>query len=253
VFGRGVLLLSFALIFGACAPDLAPSPPPTAAVASSPFLTAFPTANATPCIPPNTAILQPPPVPKPTEPSGRTDVQWPFSEGLVYVKLAACREISTISARYGLRAPALQLNQGPYDQIALAIGIDRQYHVPVPVGDELREVERLAAHPEDFDFVSLIGAGWVCVVTCPPSPTVAPAVGPRGTTFDLRFCCWQSGTAVEKIFTTPGGRVIRLGDSSREDGTVHAGWGGGPDDVLGTYLVKVRGAGVAEVLRFRIE
>ena len=253
MLGRGGLLLSVALIFGACAPNLAPSPPPTAAVVSSSVATPSPGAGATPCVPPNTAILQPPPAPKPTEPSGRTDVQWPYSEGVIYVKLAACRDINIVSARYALRGPALQLNKGPYDQIALAIGIDRQYHVPVLVGDEQREVERLAGHPDDFDFVSLIGAGWVCVVTCPPSPMVAPAIGLRGTTFELRFCCWERGTAVEKIFTTPGGRVIQLADTSREDGTVPAGWGGGPDDALGTYLVKVRGAGVAEVLRFRIE
>ena len=191
---------------------------------------------------------------EPTEPSGRTDVEWPYSEGFIYVRLAACRDISAISARYGLQGPALRLNSGPYDPIALAIGIDRSYHVPVRVGDEMREVERLAAHPADFDFVSLIGAStWVCVVTCPPSPTVVPAVGPRGTAFTLRFCCWPEGTAVEKIFTTPDGRLIRLRDTSREDGTVPAAWGSGPDDVVGTYVVKVHGEGVAEVLRFRIE
>jgi hypothetical protein len=47
--------------------------------------------------------------------------------------------------------------------------------------------------------------------------------------------------------------VIRLRDLSREDGTVPAAWGGGPDDVVGTYVVKVRGDGVAGVLSFRIE
>jgi hypothetical protein len=209
---------------------------------------------ATPCVPPNTAILQSPPVPKPTEPSGRTDIQWPYAEGVISVKLAACREFDTVSARYGLQGPALRMDPGPYDPIALAIGIDRLYHVPVRIGDEMREVERLAAHPEDFDFVALVGAStWVCVVTCPPSPTVAPAVGRRGTAFELRFCCWTGGTTVEKIFTTPDGRVIRLRDTSREDGTVPAAWGSGPDDVVGTYVVKVHGDGVAEVLRFRIE
>ena len=228
------------------------SPAPSASPASPPGAT-VPGASATPCASPNTAILQSPPAPKPTEPSGHTDVEWPYSEGNIYVKLAACREIDVISARYGLLGPALRTSPGPYDPIALAIGIDRQYHVPVRIGDEMREVERLAAHPDDFDFVSLIGAGWVCVVTCHPSPTVAPAVGRRGTTFELRFCCWPGGTAVEKIFTTPEGRVIRLNDTSREDGTVPAAWGSGPDDAVGTYLVKVRGDGVAEVLRFRIE
>jgi hypothetical protein len=153
-------------------------------------------ASATPCVPPNTAILQSPPVAKPTEPSGRTDIQWPYAEGVISVKLAACREFDSVSARYGLQGPALRMDPGPYDPIALAIGIDRSYHVPVRVGDEMREVERLAAHPEDFDFVALVGASWVCVVTCAPSPTVAPAVGRRGTAFELRFCCW---TGVQRL------------------------------------------------------
>ncbi len=255
--------LAVAFIVGACGTQpvastatpagLSQSPPSMATAASSP-VPSIPGGGATPCVPPNTAILQSPPVAKPTEPSGRTDVEWPYSEGFIYVRLAACRDISAISARYGLQGPALRLNSGPYDPIALAIGIDRSYHVPVRVGDEMREVERLAAHPADFDFVSLIGAStWVCVVTCPPSPTVVPAVGPRGTAFTLRFCCWPEGTAVEKIFTTPDGRSIRLRDTSREDGTVPAAWGSGPDDVVGTYVVKVHGEGVAEVLRFRIE
>ena len=58
------------------------------------------------------------------------------------MKLAACREIDVISARYGLLGPALRTSPGPYDPIVLAIGIDRQYHVPVRIGDEMREVER---------------------------------------------------------------------------------------------------------------
>jgi len=120
---------------------------------------ASPPVAAVPSATPNTAILQSPPAPKPTEPSGRTDVQWPYFEGHIYVKLAACREIENISARYGLQGPALHLVPGPYDPIALAIGIDRSYHVPVRIGDEMREVERLATHPDDFDFVSLIGGG----------------------------------------------------------------------------------------------
>lgn len=89
--------------------------------------------------------------------------------------------------------------------------------------------------------------------TTPPPPTVQPETGPQGTSFRLQFCCWRAGTEVEKIFTTPDGRVSVVADRAMDNGVVRAGWGGSLDDVRGTYTVEVRGGGISQIQRFRIE
>jgi hypothetical protein len=203
-------------------------------------------------VPPDTSVLPSPPAAKPTPQSGRFELGTLYREGLIYIKLAACKDIDEVLARYGLQRPAFHL-PSPSDPIALAIGSDRQYHVTIPLGSERKEVERLGAQRTDFDFVGVVSEPTLCVVECPPRPLVTPSTGPRGTAFQLRFCCWRRGTAVEKIFTTPDGRTIRLSDVSKEDGTVIAGWGSGPSDTLGAYEVKVRGDSIAQVLSFTIE
>jgi hypothetical protein len=156
-------------------------------------------------------------------------------------------------ARHGLRGPVIRAFEPPFDAAALAAGLDRHFRIQVPVGEEAATVERLARHPQDFDFVGLVHAANVCVLSCPPAAEVDPPAGPRGTTFRLRFCCWPSGTSVEKLFTAPDGREIRLSDTARSDGTVVAGWGSAAADALGTYRVKVRARALAQELRFRIE
>jgi hypothetical protein len=121
------------------------------------------------------------------------------------------------------------------------------------VGDEHALVQRLMPRRDDFEYVTLAWQAYVCVVTCGPQPKIEPASGPRGTEFRLQFCCWPPGTAVEKRFTRPDGQTTSLSDVARDNGTIPAGWGSGPSDPFGTYTVKVRGAGIGEVIRFRID
>jgi hypothetical protein len=193
----------------------------------------------------------------PTPPGQRplADPAGQYHEGTLSVRVAVCRSIDDILARYRLPGPAVRSFTPPFDPVALAVGLDRHYRVAVAPGVEHTLVEELSRQTQDFDHVQLVYAANLCVVSCPPSPraSVEPAAGPRGTEFRLQFCCWPAGTAVEKIFTTPDGRVIRIADTSRADSTVVAGWGSGPSDPLGSYVVRVRGNGLAQILRFRIE
>lgn len=169
------------------------------------------------------------------------------------MRIAVCRRIDELMRLHGLSGTAFRSFEPPFDAIELAVGLDRHYRLRVPVGEEVAIVGRLARHPEDFDFVGLVGAANVCVLTCPPAAVVIPTSGTRGTSFSLRFCCWASGSTVEKVFTTPDGREVRLSDTARADGTVVAGWGSSAADALGTYNVKVSGSGLAQVLGFRID
>jgi hypothetical protein len=168
------------------------------------------------------------------------------------VRIALCGDVEDIVRRYAL-GPAAHSIAPPFTEGERAVGLDRGYHVSVAVGQERDTVTRLVAHREDFELVGLSVQSAVCVLTCPPTPTVEPDRAARGSSFVLRFCCWPEGAAVMKIFTTPDGRTMTLSDTAHEDGTVRAAWGGTPSDAPGAYEVMVRGSGLAEVLHFRID
>ena len=223
----------------AVAPSIAvssPTPLPSVSVVPAP----------TPCVPGATSTSVQ------TLPSG-SDQIWAYREGLIYAKIAQCRDVDELVRKYALLGPATHSSSPPFNEGERRVGLDRGFHIRVETGDEPALVERLAQWKDDFDYVSLVWYAYVCVLTCGPQPKIEPTSGPLGTQFVLQFCCWPAGTAVEKRFTRPDGQTTTLRDVARDNGTVPAGWGSGPRDPLGTYVVKVWGGGTAEVMRFRIE
>lgn len=176
-----------------------------------------------------------------------------YYESTISVRVAPGRDIDALLKQYGVSGSAFHSFAPPYEDAEIAAGLDRNYRVKVAAGDERRVVALLATHPLDIEFAGLVFSAIACVTSCPPAASVSPATGPRGTTFDLRFCCWTKGTTVEKIFTAPSGKVTSVSDMAGDDETVAARWAGGPADEVGAYEVKVRGAGLAQILGFRIQ
>lgn len=240
-------------------PDRVPSESPAAispaAVGSPAASSPAATPTATPCVSP-VPETQPPGFFKPQpEINGRTVDPHPYFEGLISVKIAVCAApIDELIARYGLKGPARQVFTPPFNESARRVGLDRHFQVGVEIGTEHREVERLAAHPEDFEVVTLAVEAWGGApegyIPRPEPPD--PAAGPPGTSFTMRVCCWKARTAVMKTFIAPDGTTHVVSDVVRDDNTVPARWGGSSTDARGLYFVTTRGGGVASRMRFAI-
>jgi hypothetical protein len=131
----------------------------------------------------------------------------------------------------------------------------RYYRASVPIGEEASAVTRLAAHPDDFQYVEFDFVPHGCALEatdCYTNSDVTPREGPVGTSFAMTICCWPSGTRVTKTFTTPSGQKIVLNDIARANQTVPAGWGGSNTDERGLYTVFVRDDKIGALVRFRI-
>jgi len=194
--------------------------------------------------------------------NGNLDLNAPYWLGSVQFFLLPCRDIAAVRDRYGLGPATLvitepqNLNSDPDDIRS------RYFRASVPVGSEASFVTRLAAHPEDFQYVEFatVSRGCVSTPTSPPcvlNSSVEPAQGPAGTSFRMRICCFDAGTPVTKTFTLPGGRTIVLPDTAGDDRTVAAGWGGSVDDERGVYMVTVATTSsardqIGSLVRFRI-
>jgi hypothetical protein len=182
----------------------------------------------------------------------RYDIGWLHREGFVVIAIAECRDPAQVLSRLGLAGRTL-LTTGPQGvEEGLDLRADHWYLVRVASGSEFREAERLSGfQPPDLAYVDLM---WQPISAATAAKSVVnPARGPRGTNFELQFCCWTNHADVEKVFTTPDGRTVVLNDKVRSDYTVRAGWGSGPNDALGTYEVRVVGIGLAAVQRFHID
>jgi hypothetical protein len=182
--------------------------------------------------------------------NGNLDIGQPYVLGHVLVIIPACRDIRALAQKYGLGPTALVTTSSTADPLT------RYYRVGVPAGEEAATVIRLVTHTEDFQYVIVdyIPIGGVPEATFIRQSTVVPAQGQPGTSFAMQVCCWDAGTAVTKIFTTPTGRRIVIADVAQANRTVAAGWGGSPDDERGTYTVFVRDdrMGLGSIVHFRV-
>ena len=99
--------------------------------------------SATPCAPPITPL-----VPALVFQNGNLDLGGSFVLGSVSFFLAGCRDIEAVRAKYGLGPASLVITEPGTGDIRT-----RYYRASVPVGEEASTVTRLAAHPEDFQYV----------------------------------------------------------------------------------------------------
>ena len=183
--------------------------------------------------------------------NGSLTLKIPYALGVVRFAIVTCRDIAAIRDKYGLGAVSLyrgELSKSPSDFFA------RYYSATVQKGDEPTTLRRLAAHPEDFQYTELawIPVGGAPEVTFVRMSTIDPSEGPVGTSFQMRFCCFDAGTAVTKTFKLPDGTSTVVNDIARADTTVAAMWGGGPNDQRGDYTVVVQGAGRGSLLTFSV-
>lgn len=101
----------------------------------------------------------PPPNPQRAQPSGLsgvTDLPYDYDRGAIRVRIACGREVDALIAKYGLLGPATYWNTPPFSASDEAAGLDRAYRITVQTGTEKAEVQRLAGHPEDYEYVQLI-------------------------------------------------------------------------------------------------
>jgi len=170
-----------------------------------------------------------------------------------------CRDIDTISTKYGLGHLERVITEPPSPSSDPDDIRGRYYRSTVPAGAEASFVARLTARPEDFQYVEFAFLSRSCIPEGPPigplcfvSSTLEPKEGSVGTSFKMRICCFPPGTAVTKTFTLPSGRTIVIPDKAGQDETVPAGWGGSADDERGLYTVTVAGGEIGSMVRFRI-
>jgi hypothetical protein len=191
--------------------------------------------------------------------NGNLDLNTPYRLGFVQFNLVPCREIDSIRAKYGLGSAALVITE-PANPISDPDDVrSRYFRAAVPIGMEAAFVTRLAARPEDFQYVEFAFVPHACAVQGPPAgplcfvaSTVEPKEGPAGTSFTMRVCCFPAGTAVTKTFILPSGRTIVIRDRAGQDETVPAGWAGSAADERGLYTVTVTSDDIGSTLRFRI-
>jgi hypothetical protein len=191
--------------------------------------------------------------------NGNLDLKTPYRLGFVQFNLVPCREIDSIRDRYGLGPAALVITEPPNPISDPDDVRSRYFRAAVPVGAEAAFVMRLAAHPEDFQYVEFAFITRGCAIqgspTGPPcfvSSMLEPTEGPVGTSFTMRICCFPAGTVVTKTFVLPSGRIIAIPDRAGQDELVSAGWGGSFSDERGLYTVTVTGDQIGSIVRFRI-
>lgn len=208
---------------------------------------ATPAPIATPCTRPTPSLVLPLVLQ-----NGNLDLNVPYWLGFVQFFLVPCRDITMILARYGL-GPATLVITEPSTPNADPDDIrSRYYKASVPVGAEAAFVARLAAHPEDFQYVEFAFVPVSCVISCAVRSSIEPNEGPAGTSFKMRICCFDGGTSVTKTFTLPSGRTLVIPDTAGPDRTVPAGWGGSAGDERGLYTVFVTTDQIGSTVRFRI-
>jgi|SRR6185503_473974 hypothetical protein len=225
----------------------------TTPAASIPATTA-PTPGPTQCSKPAPSL-----VPALTFQNGNLDLNTPYRLGFVQFNLVPCREIDAIRAKYELGAAALVITE-PANSTSDPDDIrSRYFRAAVPAGMEAAFVTRLAAHPEDFQYVEFAFVTHACAVQAPPvgplcfvASTVEPKDGPTGTSFTMHVCCFSVGAPVTKTFILPSGRTIVIRDHAGEDETVLAGWAGSAFDERGVYTVTVTSDEIGSTVRFRI-
>jgi hypothetical protein len=250
-------LLSVA-IFGGCESSAPAGTVTPAAPGTTPSESAAPTAaaapTATPCSRPTPSL-----VPPLVFQNGNLDLNAPYRLGFVQFFLVPCRDIATIQSGYGLGPSTLVITEPPNSNSDPDDIRSRYYRASVPVGQEAAFVMRLAAHPEDFQYVEFFLVSRACAIRgspvepiCVMNSTVEPKEGPAGTSFKMRICCFDPGTAVTKTFTLRSGRTIVIPDRAGQDGTVPGGWGGSADDERGLYTLTVTSDKIGSIVRFRI-
>ncbi len=248
-------LLSVAFVVACESAMPAPTPGsttgPVAAPSELPVLTT-PAPVPTTCSRP-TPTLVPPLVLQ----NGNLDLNVPYRLGFVRFFVVPCRDIDVIRAKYGLGSAERVITEPPNPNSDPDDIRSRYYRASVPTGAEAAFVMRLVAHPEDFQYVEFALIPHACAVNegsglCVTGSTIEPKEGPAGTSFKMRICCFEPGTAVTKTFTLPGGRTIVIADRA-QDGVVPAGWGGSAGDERGLYTVTVTGDQIGSIVRFRID
>jgi len=251
-------------IFGGCESSAPAGTVTPAAPSARPSESGAPTAaalSATPRPPTATPCSRPTPtlVPALVFQNGNLDLNAAYWLGFVQFFLVPCRGIATVQSGYGLGPATLVITEPPNSNSDPDDIRSRYYRASVPVGQEAAFVKRLAAHPEDFQYVEFFLVSRACAITgspvepiCVMNSTVEPKEGPAGTSFKMRVCCFDPGTAVTKTFTLSSGRTIVIPDMAGRDGTVSAGWGGSADDERGLYTVTVTSEKIGSIVRFRI-
>ena len=238
------------------------APAPTATSAASPSLASSvsDSPKATNAGPIETPCSRPTPslVPALVFQNGNLDLNVPYQLGFVQFFLVPCRDIELVRAKYGL-GPAVRVIALPPSPNSDPDDIrSRYYRASIPKGEEATFVTRLAAHPEDFQYVEFAMIPHGCAVNegsglCVTGSTIEPKEGPAGTSFRMRICCFDPGTAVNKTFTLPSGRTIVVADKAPQNGPLTAGWGGSAGDDRGLYTVTVTSDQVGSIVRFRID
>lgn len=114
--------------------------------------------------PPTLPKIVPPPVVKPAPDfNGRTDLPNDYEKGAIKLKVRVGLQVSEVFARHGLTGAYRHLSPAPFSQWDLAVGIDRNYRVEVPIGREKALVAALAKSVADFEWVHMVwlpnGAG----------------------------------------------------------------------------------------------
>jgi hypothetical protein len=213
---------------------------------------ASPAPVATPCSKPTPSL-----VPALVFQNGNLDLNVPYRLGFVQFNLVPCRDIDLVRAKYGLGSAERVIAEPPSPNSDPDDVRGRYYRASVPVGAEAAFVTRLAAHPEDFQYVEFAMIIRGCAVggsgLCRVSSTIEPKEGPTGTSFKMEICCFDPGMAVTKTFTLPSGRTIVIADRAGQNGELAAGWGGSAGDERGLYTVTVTSDQIGSIVRFRID
>ena len=107
--------------------------------------------------PPPLPKILPPPVVKPAPDSnGRTDLPNDYERGAIKLKLRAGLKIADVLARHGLTGGYRYLSPPPFSQWDVAVGIDRNFRVEVPIGTEKAYVAALSKSTAAFEWVHMV-------------------------------------------------------------------------------------------------
>lgn len=101
--------------------------------------------------------IPPPPRVKPAPDfNGRTDLPNDYERGAIKLKIRTGRSISDVLSQHGLTGRYRYLSPPPFSPTEVAVGIDRNYWVEVPVGLEKSRVSALAKNTADFEWVQML-------------------------------------------------------------------------------------------------
>lgn len=101
--------------------------------------------------------VPPPPVAKlASNYNGRTDLPNGYERGAIKLKVRAGVNIAEALARHGLTGHYRYLSPPPFSKFDIAVGIDRNYRVEVPVGQEKAYTRGLARDTSSFEWVNMM-------------------------------------------------------------------------------------------------